>query len=162
MILPAPGVTVTGTETTSVSRTRRSFVLRLGAAATALTAGCASSSPSSTATSAPDTAPPTPGSETATPFPTLGPDRSRCPLSHSLLSDPSGSITARYDYAELSSAAKAVFEAARDSDGETYRVEARASNNPPEFRYGDVVDYYEIEYQGEVYVLGTWGGSPLC
>lgn len=137
-----------------VNRTRRSTFALAGTVTVALFGGCVSTPSMGEETEKP--------AETATPTATATAHPSACPLNHSIFEDPSGSITAKYEYEELSSAAKAAFEGALAADGEAYRVEATPANRPPEFHYSDVVDYYEITYEGEVYVLGTWGGTPFC
>lgn len=137
-----------------MNRSRRSTFALAGTVTLALFGGCVS-----TPSTGEETATAT-GTATATETATAHP--SACPLNHSIFEDPSGSISARYKYEDLSSAAKAVFEGALEADGETYRVDPTPANRPPEFHYSDVVDYYEITYQGEVYVLGTWGGTPFC
>jgi hypothetical protein len=118
---------------------------KAGTAAVALIAGCVAS--------------PGTGRDDPTATASPGTERSSCPLSHEIFDDDrEHRIEARYEYGNLSSAAKTVFDGALAEGGKTYRVENTAENKPTEFDYTDVVTYYEIEFEGEIHVVGTWSG----
>jgi|GEM_PF-3320290 len=78
-----------------------------------------------------------------------------CPLFHNIREEGDYRVRARYEYENLSQPAKTAFDGALENDGRDFRVENTDENNPSEFEYGDVLNYYEIEKNGEVYVLAT-------
>ena len=64
-----------------------------------------------------------------------------------------------YRYENLSVATQDAFERAVDSENDESTV--RAANRAPEFRYGDVIEQYYVQYQSEYYVLTTAGPGFL-
>lgn len=78
-----------------------------------------------------------------------------CHLVHNIGMHGGHQIKARYKYENLSQPAKTAFDGALENDGRDFYVENTDENNPPEFEYGDVLNYYEIEKNDEVYVLAT-------
>lgn len=81
-----------------------------------------------------------------------------CPLNHDILEkDRAHGIRERYQYDSLSATAQHHFEKALEV-GVRYQNES-TEGAPPEFEYTDVVSKYEITYEGETYILGTWSGD---
>lgn len=94
------------------------------------------------------------GTRTPTPTPSFD-----CSLRHVILDDDRDhQIRDSYQFGELSTRAQQYFEGAHENPGTYYEVED-TDETAPEYEYTDVVTKYEITYEGQVYVLGTFSGE---
>jgi len=81
-----------------------------------------------------------------------------CDLKHEITHDLNATAEPRasYDYESLSEGAKGVVERALNSTDQTYTVPNNSMESPDEFAYPDEVAYYEIQKEGDVFLLVTW------
>jgi hypothetical protein len=127
-------------------QTRRRFLIVGG---TAAVAGCSTISRTTTDDEATDS---TTEEQTAT-----GPGD--CKLRHDILDEERDhQIADRYRYENLSSTAQRYFEGALENPDSYYEVED-TDEPAPEYEYTDVVTKYEITYEGDGHLLGTWSGA---
>ena len=127
-------------------QTRRRFLVVGG---TAAVAGCSTTNRTTADDGATDT---TTDEQTTT-----GPGD--CTLRHDILDEERDhQIADRYRYEDLSSTAQRYFEGALENPDSYYEVED-TDEPAPEYEYTDVVTKYEITYEGDVHLLGTWSGA---